>query len=614
MKGDTMINLTTPLNLEGQDFLSNLQGNILKSHGRSYAVHLMLRFDRRCKNTARAWIKHFAESKVTSAYEQQQQVARRRARIAGNTTGEEELFASVLLSAAGYRALEFTNGVLPNDENGSFAGGMANGPLTGPPPDTWDEPYKSGVDAMILLAHEDYSKLMAEVRSVETQLSRFCEDIYLEEGKKMVKRFGWRKRATIEHFGYADGISQENQDEKECADIALVAEPNGNNYGSFMVFQKLEQNVRKFDELITDLAQRLEISKDKAGAYTVGRYPDGTPLIDMSVQAGETAFNDFNFDGDEGQICPFHAHIRKMNPRGDLEHNLEQPLPPELRKGVQIVRRGITYGDRPDLYSRKHKRRARKLPTGGVGLLFISFQSKLEDFEILQIRANHENFIRPGVGLDALIGYGDKPSPQSWPYKEDKIEFLMADLVSLKGGEYFFAPSLSFLKDLYVDEITEEQGKALIQATKQLYQSKKKLKDFGRLWSAGKRIEAMEELGVSQEDFDKFYAYLVPYMSLLDAYTAEPYELRIEGHAGREVEGPTLEYGEVEGLDEGLTSHVVEAFTSLFNPIRLEEFSLLWSQDPEQALVSIGLSREEGDAFYGYLDEGGVNFRFGWPW
>ncbi len=47
------------------------------------------------------------------------------------------------------------------------------------------------------------------------------------------------------------------------------------------------------------------------------------------------------------------------------------------------------------------------------------------------------------VGVDALIGRNQAPLAQSWPAGGPK--FTMANMVQMLGGEYFFAPSMSFL-------------------------------------------------------------------------------------------------------------------------------------------------------------------------
>src|SRR5687767_1132909 len=50
--------------------LENLQGNILKGHGRNHTVHLLFRFSTADADANRDWIQRFARSYVTSAARQ----------------------------------------------------------------------------------------------------------------------------------------------------------------------------------------------------------------------------------------------------------------------------------------------------------------------------------------------------------------------------------------------------------------------------------------------------------------------------------------------------------------------------------------------------------------
>jgi hypothetical protein len=56
--------------------------------------------------------------------------------------------------------------------------------------------------------------------------------------------------------------------------------------------------------------------------------------------------------------------------------------------------------------------------------------------------SNH--FVRDNVGVDAVIGQHPDPLPQRWL----GAAFSMANFVTMRGGEYFFAPSMAFLAGL----------------------------------------------------------------------------------------------------------------------------------------------------------------------
>jgi deferrochelatase/peroxidase EfeB len=155
--------------------------------------------------------------------------------------------------------------------------------------------------------------------------------------------------------------------------------------------------------------------------------------------------NDFDYSADaNGGKCPFHAHIRKSNPRGSSPGGLA------FDKSVQMARRGITYGARlqdPDTKELVDQ------PNDGVGLLFMSYQASIEQqFHFMQTAwVNNENFPKANIGVDPIIGQRGALG-QHWPptYGSDAgaIQKLFSGFVTLKGGEYFFAPSIAGLRKL----------------------------------------------------------------------------------------------------------------------------------------------------------------------
>jgi deferrochelatase/peroxidase EfeB len=104
----------------------------------------------------------------------------------------------------------------------------------------------------------------------------------------------------------------------------------------------------------------------------------------------------------------------------------------------------------------KDNPRKEQLPTRDVGLLFMCFQSSLANqFGFLQkIWANSPNFVSENTGIDPIAGqHGHDPCPvaQHWPLKWGKPEttpFDFRGFVTMKGGEFLFAPSIQFLERL----------------------------------------------------------------------------------------------------------------------------------------------------------------------
>jgi deferrochelatase/peroxidase EfeB len=90
-----------------------------------------------------------------------------------------------------------------------------------------------------------------------------------------------------------------------------------------------------------------------------------------------------------------------------------------------------------------------------VGLLFQCYQRSIPDqFAFMQNAwANSEDFVRPGgSGHDSIIGQGPRTVQQSWPKAFGKPEQAklpgQRQLVQDRGGEFFWTPSMAFLRGL----------------------------------------------------------------------------------------------------------------------------------------------------------------------
>ena len=154
--------------------------------------------------------------------------------------------------------------------------------------------------------------------------------------------------------------------------------------------------------------------------------------------------NDFDFvskikDNKDDVLCPRGAHIRKTNPRQGPGHNDESH---------RIMRRGIPYG--PELSIK---------PGDPRGLLFVCYQSKLDQgFEFIQnFWVNNPTFPPvggpQGAGLDPIIGQNkvaDIVPMNIEPANPDSPNFGFSGInafVTPRGGEYFFVPPMSALRD-----------------------------------------------------------------------------------------------------------------------------------------------------------------------
>lgn len=431
--------------------LEKLQGNILQSHGRDHTTLVM--FQLSAGSHVRGGLRGAAAKWCTSAAEQLRQKERYHASRADGTV-DQQMFGSLFLSVWGYLSLGYEPDVLKKcfSENEDklfqnwFLGGMVHhGSYLGDPlPAYWELPYQNHLDGVLLLACDDLDTLRAQVGVAVCELSEFSRVTRVEWGKTIRREDG----RTLEHFGFLDGISQPNcfegaqvspsdrcRPELLLVKDGLVDDPDA--LGSYLVYRKLEQNVKAFRAAENALADKLQLQpneRERAGAMIIGRFRDGSPITqyDRSCDRPDNDF-DFNSEDSLGLKCPLHAHIRKVRPR------------PENQR--RIMRRGVPYGE-------YRAPSSDALPEHGCGLLFMSFQANIfQQFGFVQHEwANAVDFPRGSLaGPDPLVGQARGSAAQRWPkaWGEPDVESLsLGGYVTLKGGEFFFAPSLPFFRNL----------------------------------------------------------------------------------------------------------------------------------------------------------------------
>lgn len=306
----------------------------------------------------------------------------------------------------------------------------------------------------------------------------------------------------IEHFGFADGISQPAvegaveptvvrgngtplkdgtwrpvqpgefvlgyRDEEEPAPPLPEPHVLARN-GSYLVYRKLAQNVATFRQTMASLGEEHGVSAELLGAKLVGRHADGTPLLPgtgtapgpgngsdgpgngsdgAAPQPGahpSAWLNDMRFESDPlGRACPVGSHIRRANPRDGFD------LPPELVSRHRLLRRGMPYGP--------------PLPDGVMeddgtprGLLFLAYCASISrQFEFTQRWLNDGNPFGAGYTADPIAGHGraprrfacEAPSEAAPDGSRPLICDGIPPLVHTKGGEYLFQPGLEALRFL----------------------------------------------------------------------------------------------------------------------------------------------------------------------
>lgn len=475
------IDLSRPLawttaDSEETALLKNLQGNILKGHGRDNTKNIFFRFGedvQRSKDLLRN-IDHIWVTDALTQLTETETFKQSKGTIPGNT------FGALFLSAAGYSALQLAFPDL--EKNSVFNPGMKvqtdQNDLSDPPPSIWEPPFQERIDGMLLIADDDLQRgnlALEEALSALSAAGAFI--LWIQEGKALRDK---NTNEGLEHFGYVDGRSQPQLlvesvepgkwDSSFPLDTALVRDPFAEDetaFGSFFIFRKLEQDVAGFKFREQLLAEDLGFigagQRELAGALVVGRFEDGTPVVEFdAAQASVPVSNDFDYLSDAGASrCPFHAHIRKTNPRGSGPGGLA-----DERTRI-MPRRGLTYEDVPRAVHPSDLPEADTLeefktdvmpllPSSGLGLLFMAYNSRLDDqFAFTQrIWANNLNFPEPASGIDGVIGQGanipdGQLYPVTWGDPASEVKpFDFKGFVKMLGGEYFFAPSKAFFASL----------------------------------------------------------------------------------------------------------------------------------------------------------------------
>ena len=389
---------------------TDIQGNILNPFARPYAKYLFVQFTAK-PSVARARLHKLLNQMVTSAAKQAEVTAGWRANGKKRSAQTVGMFG---VSHQGLLKLERTAHAPLAPELGleHFQAGMRQPqlPLWEPEADRWQGEYRhERLDAFLLLCDDDQDRLELTATAAKTQLANFAR-VTVEETGSAIGALG----NAHEPFGFRDGVSGIPDPTS-----VFVPEPAAaGGFGCYATFAKFAQHVEKFRqtaEAIEALAksQGLALTADQVGALAVGRQRDGTPL----APSGPNGINDFTFKDVSASTCPFHAHIRAVNPRDGLP-------------SFELIRRGMPYpacGER------------------GPGLLFLSFQRSPMEFLGMYYRARLKS--DPILAQSSQWAFGPAGG-QRWPAGGQEIGYPMTDLTTLLGGEYFYMPSMNFISKL----------------------------------------------------------------------------------------------------------------------------------------------------------------------
>lgn len=249
--------------------------------------------------------------------------------------------------------------------------------------------------------------------------------------------------------------------------------------GSYLVFRHLEQDVSGFWSFVSKKSPGNQ-GVDLAEAMLGRRLSTGDPLVTASraeirgvgPDALDIRQNGFTYEPDpEGLTCPFGAHIRRANPRTADMPGGKQGLISWLLRALgskrggprddllsssrfhRIIRRGRPYGAVID-----HRESVLRGKPPGVasGIYFISLNANISrQFEFIQNAwIVNAKFNGMDGETDPLLGNRvpitgqscedgvSLPQPSGWGQRLAGLP----QFVTVRGGAYFFLPSLRALR------------------------------------------------------------------------------------------------------------------------------------------------------------------------
>jgi len=214
--------------------------------------------------------------------------------------------------------------------------------------------------------------------------------------------------------------------------------------GTYVGLRKYQSRVGTFNRFL-HANGNTEEERELLAAKLVGRWRSGAPLTlapevdDPALGADPRRNNDFNYADDaRGQRAPFGCHIRRMNPR---DTKLTRLTDVNIHR---VIRRGTTYG--PPYDPNDFSEVADTVPRGAIFLLISA--KAMATLEFLQQEwINDGNFIGVGDESDPIIGRQEEGATFTIPQApvRRRIHGIQTFNV-LRGGEYFFLPSISALK------------------------------------------------------------------------------------------------------------------------------------------------------------------------
>jgi Dyp-type peroxidase family len=330
-------------------------------------------------------------------------------------------------------------------------------------PQNWDQPYGKGEVHIGVSAFSDSEENRRRILGI----AREQFEGFLGVSVLATHDFG-AQPGDLNSLGYKDGIDQPaiegsgvdplpGQGQPIKAGEFILGYPSeaglplpmpqpdilGRN-GTYVGFRKYQSRVGAFNRFLR-ASGNTEEEQELIAAKLVGRWRSGAPLVlapdvdNPALGADPQRNNDFTYSNDpRGRQAPLGCHIRRMNPR---DTKLTRLTDVNLHR---LIRRGTTYGSPydPNAISEEDD----KVPRGAY-FLFISAKA-MATIEFLQQEwINDGNFMGLGEERDPIIGVQEKAASFTIPRAPVRRRVHGIDTFNvLRGGEYFFMPSLSALR------------------------------------------------------------------------------------------------------------------------------------------------------------------------
>jgi len=339
-------------------------------------------------------------------------------------------------------------------------------------PQHWRGQLHTGAVHMMLSLYADKKELDSLSETLTDLIQQnSCTLLHCETGATLEDESSQKEKqpGVLIHFGYRDGIGQPviaNAPRPQHAPEKAVPVPAGafllgypsqwigfqypvplplefGRNGSFAAFRILSQDVVGFEKYVEAVAAATTLEKELIAAKLCGRWRNGVPLV-LSPSSPQSPLspdrlNDFDFTNDpQGLVCPFDAHIRRTNPRGEAVAGADGNRHP-------IVRRGMPYGPKYDPDSGKTDDVER-------GLLGLFVCVSLEDqFEFLMTNWINRGGFRPELASATkdLVAGNSMIGETTFviPGVSETVEVpKFSQFVTTRGAAYCFLPSITGLK------------------------------------------------------------------------------------------------------------------------------------------------------------------------